>query len=301
VLFWTDGQFSSESLDAFLVTVIWYGAVRVNDAGDARSELKWSALIGGALVCATFVRPTTYYFPLVGAALLAFALRRRPAARRGLAVLVLVAPSVLLCGGWQVRNAVTVGSWRFSGVEGYNVLAYDAAGVVARERGIAFNDAQDQVLADFGPPRPGERIGELDDRMYARGLEIVTQHPTTFVRTWARALLGVAFGVDHSILPLAGDWSPAGVNAVLHVALGTCWLLLLVGVVSGLRRRGHRAAHAWGAALLLYVVVVSAAGGGSYFRFRAPVAPIMCVEVAVGASVLLGRLGASSLKACIGR
>ncbi len=79
----------------------------VRRAGE-RVGLCYAGAAGVALAAATLVRPTTYYFPVLLVPVAVLLLRSRVRWKRLLvSVGVLLLPTVVLIGGWQVRNAAT--------------------------------------------------------------------------------------------------------------------------------------------------------------------------------------------------
>ncbi len=86
------------------------------------------------MAIATLIRPTTYYLPVFVAALIVVGARRHGARTVAAGVALFLVPVVLIIGGWQVRNHFEVDSWRYSGIEGFNLYAYRGADALAATR-----------------------------------------------------------------------------------------------------------------------------------------------------------------------
>jgi 4-amino-4-deoxy-L-arabinose transferase-like glycosyltransferase len=289
--FWATGQFQTEATSAFLLMIFCCLGFSITEAR-RRSWTGIAMLLGLTLAAASFVRPATYYLPLFVIPLLVLAARGRAKPMRVAAIVAaFVVPYTLLVGSWQVRNHAEAGSWRFSGVEAYNMLAYRGAGTEAQVRGIGVNLAKEQVLDEFGSRRRGESEGQYLDRMYRAGIEIVLDHPGATARATATSVAGTALGVRHTILPHLRIAESSSTIRLAQSLLIATWGLAIVGVLLSVRNdRVHRTGHAIAVTTISYVILVSALAGGDYSRFRAPVMPIVCVYAACGAAALISAL-----------
>lgn len=307
------GTIVTEALATVLVTLTAYCLARLVEEGLSG---RWAALSALALVAATYVRPTTYYFPLVLAAVLAGALlrnadhdRRRALAR---ATAALVVPCVVILGAWNLRNHAEVGSWRFSGVEAINTYWYRAAGIVAERDGIGFEEARLRLTEDLNdgpgpdvdaaghshgtlPPAWEDRQGEYYDRASQAGLEILRSEPPLWAEQFVRGVYSqlVQSGWGGASEYLAGRDAPAPVAAASLAYIWGIEALALAGMATSLRRPSpHRLAHVLLVALVAYCI---AAGAGpdaaAGWRFRVPLWPIWCTYALVGLRELTTRLG----------
>jgi hypothetical protein len=279
---------------------------------------------GLALVAATYVRPTTFYFAAVPALLLGITALRDPERRRtaGRGAVAVVVPCVVLLGAWNVRNRVEVGSWRFSAIEAVNAYWYRAADVVAERDGTGFQAARIELTEDLDralaqdrgrgpgreepdhedyasgqlPPTWEDHQGTYYDRAHRAGLDELRSEPVLAARQVADGVYSqlVQSGWVAAFNYLTGDDPPAPVRATGLAMVWTVEALAVLGMVTALRRTrtepGQRMAHALTIALLAYMLVASAgpeAADGA--RFRVPVWPIWCVYAAIGATIVAGR------------
>ena len=313
------GFVGTEALATVLVTLAACAGVRFARSGLAP---RWGVAYGLALVAATYVRPTTFYFAAVPALLLAITALRAPVHRRavvrgGLALLV---PCVVLLGAWNVRNHREVGSWRFSAVESVNLYWYRAADVVARRDGVGFQDARVELTEDLDrdlrqdldenpghedvdpgayasgqlPPAWEHHQGTYYDGAQRAGFDVVRSEPLLATRQVIGGVYSqlVQSGWVSAFNYLIGHDPPAPVRLAGLLVVWTVEALAALGMVAALRRdreAGHRLAHALTIALIVYTIAAGAgpeAADGA--RFRVPVWPIWCVYAVIGARVAAG-------------
>jgi 4-amino-4-deoxy-L-arabinose transferase-like glycosyltransferase len=301
------GWLLTESLATTLITLTAYCLVRLVQADFAP---RWGVAAGLALAAATFVRPTTLYFPLVLAALFGVALlrdreRRTVLLRAAGAVLL---PCLVLFGAWSVRNQSAVGSSRFSGIEGLNMYWYRAADVVSRRDGVSLEDAQRQLTEELNPGDTStedlpagqlpsawkDRQGEYYDRAQSEGLDIVLSEPVLAARSVAKGVYQqfVQSGWGDVTEHVAGRSAPAPVAATGLLVVWGIEALALVGMVLSLRRSDtNRWTFVLPIVLLAYTVLVSAGPeAAAGYRFRAPLWPIWCTFAVIGARALAGEV-----------
>ncbi len=325
------GLIVSETLATIFTTLTAYCGVRflqrTTDAdggggtdgdGDTKPALpvQWGAACALSLVVATYVRPTTYYFPLAvlaGLALL-LVLRRvdRTTLLRGAAAFGI--PCIVLLGVWNVRNHERVESWRFSGLEGTNLYWYRAAAVVADRDGTDLVETQVQMTEDLSrgevPPfdyedyRAGQpppawelRQGEYYDRASSEALDILKDEPVITAKQYARAVYGqvVQSGWNNAFEYMLGEPPPALLTAPGLPVVWAIEALAVIGAVAVLRRKDdHRLAHVFVVGLVVYVILVTAAGpdAGGGFRFRIPLWPLWCVYAVLGVQAVTGFVAA---------
>jgi hypothetical protein len=220
------------------------------------------------------------------------------------AAVATLVPALVLVGAWQVRNHETVGSWRFSGVEGVNMYWFRAAAAVSEAEGTSLRSVQRRLTKllnedlDLSPRRlrtldrgalPRERAdeqGEYFDRAYDEGLALLVAEPggalVMTVKGFARTVGGPR------------DLIEASPTRVLFGVLTIgFYVLAAVGVVMSARRRwGPRLPHVLCLGLIAYVLVVSA-GAEGVERFRIPVMPLLAAYAALGVGTLVERRGVS--------
>jgi hypothetical protein len=249
----TQGFVGTEGLATVLVTLVAYTGVRFAQTGLAP---RWGVAYGLALVAATYVRPTTFYFAALPALILGVVALRAPGRRRavvrgGLALLV---PCVVLLGAWNARNQAEVGSWRFSAIESVNLYWYRAADVVARRDGVTFDEARteltDALDHDAGerdhdaytsgqlPPAWEDRQGAYYGRAQRAGLDVLRSEPELATRQAVKGVYSqlVQSGWVSAFRYLTGAGPPAPVRLAGLLVVWTVEALAALGMVAALRR-----------------------------------------------------------------
>lgn len=296
------GYILTESLATVFVTLAAFCGVRLVQEGFAA---RWAVAYAVALAAATYVRPTTYYFPVIVTGLLVVVALRRGFDRRAAAraAVAFALPCLVVLGAWNVRNHHEVDSWRFSAIEGKNLYWYRAAGIVADRDGIGLEEARLRMTEDLYrgrgpafdyeryrdgnlPPEWEGRQGEYYGRAQQEGVEIVRSEPLLAVRQVARGVYSqVAQSGWASAYGYATDRSaPAPVQAVGLAAVWGVEALAVLGAAVSLRRRSpERPAHVLTIALPLYAMILSAGPeAASGYRLRAPFWAIFCLYAAIG-------------------
>ncbi len=283
--------------------------------GQGRTTDLLAAGVGFGLL--SLVRPIALYLPVVMAAhLLWRALRRRSAP---LSPVVLLAAASLAILPWAVRN------WRLAAFPGlstaaeHNLYLYNAATVLASDKGITLAQARDSMQAmareRFGPLDSSDEAGYWT-RLAAVAAEVYWQRPlraaavqaTGFAATMLLPLgvqpllvhcgaAGYAAAPPHVMqealrLITAGRIGTAAsvvwrgrlailppLALVLLALAGLHLLVLLAGVVLA-SLRGRLRPMAWLLLPALYFTLLPGPVGEA--RFRSPVEPLLCVLAAAG-------------------
>ena len=276
----------TETTQGFLLALVGLGLVIA--VLDGRYRLLGWGLAGVSCAVSTLVRPSTYYLVILLALFaLAFLIRRGAGLRRTTAAtLLLVLPSVVLLGGWQLRNQIQVDSWRFAGIEAENMYYFRAGDILAKRQGVPFDPYYGDIRFDLAPRGAGESQGSYYSRMYSEGVQIVLSEPGTAARTAARGVAWTMFAEGGQFLSRIGlqDSSPA--TWLLRGWIAALWLLAAIGVISGWRRPQLRWAVSSLVLLIAYVLAISA-GPEAYSRFRVPVIPIVATLAAGGLWLLV--------------
>ena len=157
---------------------------------------RWGiALSAGCLLAlTTFTRPISYYLILPLALLVVwFGWRARWNGRALLGFLtLLVLPSLLLIGGWQLRNYRLTGDSAFSTVTASSLFLYRGAGILALRDQIPLEAAQEQLRTEL--------VGLTSEQarnayMSQRGLALVRQYPWLALRTQVNGALTMLLGL----------------------------------------------------------------------------------------------------------
>ena len=280
-------------------------------------DLVGTGVCSGLLV---LTRPIATFFPLVIAAYLLWLARgQRLIVHRSslIAPLILLACSSIVIAPWVIRNGQKTGRYIISTASEHNIYLYDAATVLASEKGITIPQARDSMMAEaqaeFGP------IDTTDEATMWQKLSAVAR--SHFFRRPALAAPVWLFGVFADFLnpisvgPLlihAGS-SPAPGSANLlqsslalltkgkvTQAFSTAWrvrvggaplfilvvlacaalfnlILIWFGFASLFLRRTR--GLLWLLLPILYFTLVTGTVGDA--RFRAPIEPLLCLFAAV--------------------
>lgn len=180
----------TETLFAFLIASFLLALIHFLKHNSPRSLL----LAAVFLTASAFVRPVSYYLPLVVAGVLLVAAPRdrrfwRPV---GLATGFLLACALPL-GAWQVRNWQLTGYPGFSAIVESNLYFYQQASVTASLEGRSLEKVQAE-MGMFDPQGPlkqhpewkGLSEGEMHVRMGAEAKHLIRQHPLTYAKNHVR-------------------------------------------------------------------------------------------------------------------
>jgi hypothetical protein len=206
------------------------------------------------LAAATFVRPITYYLPLLFMPLLAFraavgrspigdnSIGDRPGAndptvrgataaiasekaktdRRGrvwgcLAAAGFAVVALAPCAAWQVRNYVETGYSGFSGIPECNLYFFQGASILARQSGKSLREVQ----VELGQNDPqllsllhGPQQAATVRRLGAEGRRLVAKYPVEYAKIHARGTAILALDPGAADLLRILGRYPAGVNGL---------------------------------------------------------------------------------------
>lgn len=253
---------------------------------------------GTLLTAATFVRPTTYYLPLVVVLLLVVgAWRWGWGWRKGLiAVGAFLLPAVVLCGSWQVRNQQQIHSSSLAGVQDFNLYFFWAAPAVAVDQGRPAEAVRQEFKHHVGTisnraaqehrvPARYPTVGSWYDDLGARGSTLLRHHPGGAATVAWRGAKRLMTETPDDVVDRYWAWTRPG--AVRYVQR-TWPYVLLCGAALGLWpvvRRGARERFTGVLVVgtMLYLVA-SSSGYGADSRFRVPVTPLLVLVTAAGAA-----------------
>jgi 4-amino-4-deoxy-L-arabinose transferase-like glycosyltransferase len=252
----------------------------------SRPRAAATAWLGALLACAALIRPIGLPLVFVAAAWVAFLARaRRLGPRDGVRLAAaLLAPWLVIVGGWQVHNARHAGTWAASDGPAKYLLLSRGADVLAQRDGTSYREAREGLEAEIG--EASRREGRRPESLYlGAAVSLIARHPLLFLWTQVRwlpeLLLGTgAIGIEERT-GLGPGWGTA-----LRAASIAHLLLLYAAVLAGLRRAWtddlpRRLALAYLAAASLALVFMST-GPRAYSRFRMPVVPLLAVCAGYG-------------------
>ncbi len=314
----------SETLFAPLLLVCLLLLNRFRQAGRV-PDLIAAGVCSGLLV---LTRPIATFFPLLLAAYVLSlkgtvptrGLSPKPAVRRRVplwAPLILLACASVVVAPWVIRNGIKTGRYIISTASEHNIYLYDAATVLAAQKGITIPQARDTMMAEatakFGP------IDTNDEAtMWQKLAAIARPHflakPALAVPVW---LFGVFADFLNPISPgplliHAGSSPAPGSANLLQSSLGllakgrfvdafrTAWqvrvggaplfilvvlalaalfnlILIWFGLASLFLRRSR--SLLWLLLPILYFTLLTGTVGDA--RFRAPIEPLLCLFAAI--------------------
>ena len=292
VLVLTETLFSALVAAAYLA--LWRGA--------RRPSPPLAAAGGLALGLAVLVRPIGLYLCPAAALFVALA---APAgttwSRRALAGALTLALALAPPLAWMARNQHEGAGFMLSSIEGANLLYYRAAPVLARVRGLTWQQAMDQCDRDLAQRlhRPVVYAGAPPGPAKELALEILRAHPRDAVlmvaegsvRFWAGAGIADIMLFLNVIEPgHEARWPERGPAAMILIgyALGVLaqgWHLAVLalaaaGLVAWARARKLRELAFAAGTLALFTLL--SAGPGAYARFRIPTVPLVAALAAAG-------------------
>lgn len=296
----------TETLFAALITAFLFCLV---DYFQRRQALATLVLAAVALAASVYVRPVSYYLPiLVSLVLLPALLVRFKKMKYVLHAVVFLAVSMGLVAAWQVRNRVETGYGGFSAISDLNLYLYQGASARAKAEGLPFRDVQQRLRTYEGHP---EHISWTEAQrsafMRAEGIRMILEHPRAYTLVHLGGVARILFDpgavdylkVFHSYPRLGGLLADIADRGLLPVVLGIArdnplvfWTqLILFALLAayytlallGLFRRSP--AGLWErialVAVMAYFVAVSG-GPHGYSRFRHPAMPLLCVLAGYG-------------------
>lgn len=314
----------TETLATVLTTLAAYCGVRFVQPLAAQAStgttndqqgpaVKWGVAFALTLALATFVRPATFYFPILVVGGLAVAALRQPERRRTIvrAGAAVALPSLVLLGGWNVRNHYEVDTLRFSGIEAVNFYWYRAGAVVADQQDHDLEAVQVRLTEELNrgvvpafdyedhrdgtpPPAWEHRQGEYYGRAQSEAVEILAGDPARTALQIGRGVYGqvVQSGWRNAYQELTGGRTPPlPVTALGLVVVWAIEALAFLGAAQSLRRRRDGRenrdwpVHLFVVGMTAFIVLATATGpdAAAGYRFRIPLWPIICVYAVIGA------------------
>ncbi|MBN1492531.1 MAG: glycosyltransferase family 39 protein [Candidatus Omnitrophica bacterium] len=301
----------TETLFTCFIVLAVLAGVRLQLKGNV---IQQGLLMGCAIALATLVRPISYFLIMpVIAGFFIWGLRHRMRSGRLVLMLLMVfLPSLILIGGWKIRNFVHTGSFQYSYTKG-DVLYSRAIDVLEVKHNISESQARERFEEFLGDTSKLSGL-EKNDLNSKIGLEIILKDPLIFLRNDCVGLLKMLFiPSEGSFLEIFGCFpsdsdnfksgclgdltrlSPSGymqkwlVRHPYHfllfiismLGLGIFYSGVLLGLKDSLREAGeHRWAHLFIWGVIAYFMMFSA--GSACARFRIPIMPLLAVYAGYG-------------------
>lgn len=182
----------SDSLFQFLLTLgILLEMLAIDVEHPRFRQLCIVTAAGLSLGAAVLVRPIGILLPIL--ALLPFVVPSpsRLKAQLHLALIVICIPAAVGIG-WAAHNYYRAGMWTLSTIGTYNLYFYRVAGVIWYSDGGAFKQIQKTLGRDLdlAPSQsPREIDAQMDHRMLAKSLQVISAHPFQFIRVGLVSML----------------------------------------------------------------------------------------------------------------
>jgi uncharacterized membrane protein len=241
-------------------------------------------LVGAASLYAISVRPAAL-FPLlalvcacIGLGFLAAdrGIRRR---LRLIGVAALIGMTVMYLG-WSYRNQVVFGSFRYSSVDGFNLLHFNAAGMTPyldQEESREVQASRDKLPIYIHRYHGPDQFA-ISSQQGEEGLRLIRKYPVAFLRSHLAGSVRSLFLFDVELLDrFAGKAATLSVAAIQAIIS----LVALMGLAGRMRTldAGRRA-------LILVITCVGltsilSAGALGQPRFRMPLEPLVALGVAL--------------------
>jgi hypothetical protein len=274
------------------------------------------------LSAAVYVRPIAFYLPVIVSFLIfataALGNSARSSALPGVVFLTICAVSI---GIWNLRNGHSAGYFGFSSVSDYNLYFYQAASVLAVERGVPYYSIREQLGAEnpsvYFENHPEQRQwtrGEVSSYQRREGLRVLFRNPFQYAVIHLKGMLRMLLDPGVEYLKMFGMYPRSGgllgriidqgliqtvillrrespfvfwSSGLLCVVLTFYWLTALLGV--WLVWRSHKADTAFILTVVLYFLILSG-GPNSLERFRHPVMPVVCLLAGCALARIVNRI-----------
>ena len=272
----------TETIFTFLIVLFLYYLVRYLGTR-ARSELLAAAV---ALAASVYVRPISYFLPLmISVLLIVWGLAGRSMDRTRLShVFLFLAVAMGSLGLWQIRNVVKTGYGGFSAVSDRNLYLVQGASVVAAQEGIGYYEVRERMgagsLEAYLSRHPAQRGWDPGDRfryMRKQGSQILLANPLLYsgihLKGMLRTLLdpgAVMYLKLYKLYPEYGgllgaivdDGLAKTVTSLLREKPLVFWSSLALGLL-----------------LVLYIVLALRALVSTDLRYSLPIVLLLCLAV----------------------
>jgi hypothetical protein len=271
-------------------TICWFWAL---EGGSWRP----AAFAGFLLGIAALTRPIGLFLPLWLAP--AVWLGRDVRHKTRLLLCFLLASSMPIFG-WMAKNQIQTGFPVFSIGGDSSLFDYRAAGALAEDEGISWEEARTRLWHRlWAMTPPAASAAELRSRQRGLALRVLAEHPVGAVKMMARGVARMMGGTGFTALS-NGEGNPDpeiiskpwkwGSRALLSLALGVGYLAATWGVVL-LAARRDLLAIGLTLGIIAYLALLSA-GPEAGIRFRFPASPFLAILAGHGLSHVIGRLRA---------
>lgn len=195
---------------------------------------------------------------------------------------------------WSIRSLLSFGIFEVSSIQAHNLHLFEGSGARAYRLGIPLDDVH-TIEANLMSSAIGEEFTLADEQKYrnARGLTLILENFPWFIQMHlvgaTKLLIGPGQGDSLGFLTSGQIYTAAEVwHFILVGFLLTLTSFILVMALVGILR-SEKSSQFLLILISLLVVVSISSGIQAYARFRAPIAPLLCVFAAIGIDKLLNK------------
>jgi len=299
----------AETLFTLFVVLIFLAGIRLIKT---EGKAKYALILGILTAAATQIRPINYFlFVFLLIFFLIFGMVKRWKAGKLVWELTLILiPTIILVGGWQLRNYRLTGYSDFSAIANINMYFFRAAEIIASQEGKTLKETQREMgyhlyQETLWSNKP-EMAKTLDEWKTA-GLKIVKQHPWLLMKmlfkstAWVIVRPGggaITHFLGYDLNMLQKEQSNTEIVAFLGIKFKiftgfafTYLLLLYSGVIAWLlsiiKARSIEGIHLFLIVLVFYFILLSG-GTEGVSRIRIPMMPLLAIISGLGWSFLIG-------------
>ena len=186
---------------------------------------------------------------------------------------------------WAVRNYFNFGVMSISSIDSHNLHLFEGAGAEATARSINLDEVHkietNQLIKELG-----ENYSLADEQKYriVRGFQLIFQYPLGFLVMHMKGIFQILLGPCRGELVLfLSDGQrvqpSSNVEKAAIMLSTTLTLLIFIFAIIGM---GDLIKQSKFLVLVFFVLLFASSGYQAYGRFRAPLAPIMCIAAASG-------------------
>lgn len=285
-----------------IILLIWLSVKFVKSRGTAVLALT----IGLLTAVATHIRPVNYYlvillflfFTIIGI------MKHWNWSKIVISSLLLFLPSIILVGGWQMRNYRLTGNGEFSHISSVNIYFFRGAGITALKENKKLSEVQRTMDYDNFKKNlwaDKQTMPVLLRRWKEEGMKIIKENPYLLLKMQVSGMLSVILrpggnsivhilGYDlnelqkkHSNIEIAKSLGLKFKFLILSsiIYLGLLYIGVIGWFVRALKNREMRPEYFILLLVIAYFIFVSGGPEGDS-RFRIPVVPIIAVLSSLG-------------------
>lgn len=185
----------SDLLFAVLFSFVFYYAIQFIQSKNISALFA----VGLLLALATLLRPVSYYLtPILAVALFVYLAKTQNIKKALKLALIVMVPSLVLVGGWQLRNKAVIGTYQYTNIDAVNLYHYYAADNLSHMQGISVQQAQEQ-LSKQASKQSLTGIARYD-YYRSEGLKILLHNPGWSLVQFVSGLVRTVFGNDYILL-----------------------------------------------------------------------------------------------------